>query len=54
MTVWIFVALVSSGHLVNSVVPTTEFRTPELCEKFKADLAKGDGSSRGYCLRVQK
>ena len=42
--VWILVALVNSGHLVHSVVPTLEFKTKEACEvangTFKTEAEK--------------
>ena len=57
--VWILVALVNSGHLVHSVVPTLEFKTKEACEvangTFKTEAEKRNfGTFKGYCVEIQK
>jgi hypothetical protein len=57
-TVYVLVALVYSGHLVNTVVPTMEFSTREKCEAaivaFERDAEGKTGSARMRCVRIEK
>ena len=57
-TVWVLVALVYSGHFVNTIVPTMEFTTREKCEAaivaFERDAESQKGSVRMRCVRIEK
>lgn len=57
-TVYILIALVYSGHLTNSIVPTMEFNTREKCEAavtaFEKESDNKSGSARMRCVRIEK
>jgi len=57
-TVWVLVSLVYSGHFVNSIVPTMEFKTQEKCEAaiaaFEYDAQGRTGSVKMRCVRIEK
>jgi hypothetical protein len=57
-TVYVLVALVYSGHLVNTIVPTMEFSTQQKCEAaiaaFEHDAQGKTGSTRMRCVRIEK
>jgi hypothetical protein len=57
-TVWVLIALVYSGHLTYSIVPTLEFTTREKCEAaiqaFDIDAKGKNGSAYMRCVRIEK
>jgi len=57
-TVYILIALVYSGHLTHSIVPTLEFKTLEKCEAaisaFEREADNQKGSARMRCVRIEK
>ena len=57
-TVYILIALVYSGHLTYSIVPTMEFTTREKCEAaiqvFDSDANGKRGSANMRCVRIEK
>jgi hypothetical protein len=57
-TVWVLIALVYSGHLTYSIVPTIEFSTPQKCEAaiavFEQESQGKTGSTRMRCVRIEK
>jgi hypothetical protein len=57
-TVWVLIALVYSGHISHSVVPTLEFGTQQKCEAaivaFEQDSQGKTGSARMRCVRIEK
>lgn len=57
--VWVLVALVNSGHLVHSVIPTLEFNSSNACEAAITKLVSVAGKQRygsfkGYCVEIEK
>jgi len=56
--VWVLVAIVYSGHIMNSHVPTMEFTTLEKCQAaivaFKQDADGRTGSVNMRCVKVEK
>ncbi len=57
-TVYVLVALVYSGHFVNTIVPTMEFKTQEKCEAaivaFSQDAQGKKGDARFRCVRIER
>ena len=57
-TVYVLIALVYSGHLTNSIVPTMEFNTREKCEAAITAFVKESDSQAGRanmrCVRIEK
>lgn len=57
-TVWVLIAMVYSGHLTHSIVPTMEFTTQQKCEAaivaFEQDSQGKQGSARMRCVRIEK
>ena len=59
MKVWILMTLVSSGHFINSAVPTLEFKSQKQCEAAVEAIARGarmkdKGTFNGYCVEIEK
>ena len=56
--VWVLVAIVYSGHMVNSIIPTLEFTTPQKREAaiqaFDIDAKGKSGSAYMRCVRIEK
>lgn len=56
--VFVLIVLSNNGHFANTVVPTMEFRTRELCERaistFKNDSEGRDGTVRMRCVGIEK
>lgn len=57
--VWVLVALINSGHLSHSVVPTLEFSTKQACDAAiitfnNAAESRTLGSFKGYCVEITK
>ncbi len=57
--VWVLVALVNSGHLSFSMVPTLEFSTKEKCDAAITRLQTAAsqrtiGSFSGFCQEIEK
>jgi hypothetical protein len=57
-TVYVLIALVYSGHLTYSIVPTMEFTTQQRCEAaiavFEQESQGKTGSARMRCVRIEK
>jgi hypothetical protein len=57
-TVYVLIALVYSGHLTYSIVPSMEFGTQQKCEAaiaaFEQDSQGKTGSARMRCVRIEK
>ena len=57
-TVYVLIALVYSGHLTYSIVPTMEFGTQQKCEAaiaaFEHDAQGKTGSARMRCVSIEK
>ena len=57
-TVYILIALVYSGHMTNSIVPTMEFNTREKCEAAITAFVKESDNQAGRanmrCVRIEK
>lgn len=56
MTVYVLVALIYSGHLVYSSVPTIEFTTEQKCKTAIVEFKNHENQSRfsGYCMKIEK
>lgn len=56
--VYVLVAIMYSGHVTNTIVPTLEFKTMEKCqaaiETFVSDARGKSGSARFRCVKIEK
>ena len=57
-TVYVLIALVYSGHFINSIVPTLEFKTLEKCQAAIQSIANDASGKKGEaylrCVKVEK
>lgn len=57
-TVYVLIALVYSGHLTHSIVPSLEFKSLEKCEAaitaFVKETDNKSGSARMRCVMIEK
>ncbi len=57
-TVYVLISLVYSGHFVNTIVPTMEFKTLEKCQAaivaFEQESQGKKGDARMRCVKIEK
>lgn len=57
-TVWVLISIVYSGHFVNTIVPTLEFKTQSQCEAaidaFAKEAENREGRAKMRCVRIEK